>query len=220
MALAPAREDTCGPAWCAGVSPSSRPVSGRHQQGRSKRSSFLERCEPYKGIDFLIRAFAQLPTALLASTRLVIAGKPGMDTSDLYRLARSLGVDHRITWHLRFIRDEEIPELFHQASPIALPYREIDQSGVLMTAIAFGKPIVASRIGGIPEVIQDGVHGRLVEVGDVNGLATAFGELLLDRDQREGMQKALELLRTGPLTWGNCANRTIGVYNQVLRPAR
>ena len=126
---------------------------------------FFGAVRPYKGIDFLIRAFAQLPATLQASTRLVIAGKPGMDPSNLYRLARSLGVDHRITWHLRFIRDEEIPELFGQASMVALPYREIDQSGVLMTAIAFGKPIVASRIGGIPEVIRDGVHGCLVEVG-------------------------------------------------------
>ena len=197
------------------------PVSVRTTSaGEEQTILFFGAVRPYKGIDFLIRAFAQLPTALLASTRLVIAGKPGMDTSDLYQLARSLGVDHRITWHLRFIRDEEIPELFRQASLVALPYREIDQSGVLMTAIAFGKPIVASRIGGIPEVIRDGVHGCLVEVGDVNGLATALGELLLDPDQRERMQKALELLRTGPLTWENCANRTISLYNQVLRPAR
>jgi glycosyltransferase involved in cell wall biosynthesis len=187
--------------------------------GEEQTILFFGALRSYKGVDFLIRAFAQLPATLLASTRLVIAGKPGMDPSELYQLARSLGVDHRITWRLRFIRDEEIPDLFRQATLVALPYREIDQSGVLMTAVAFGRPIVASRIGGIPEVIRDGVHGRLVEVGDVNGLATALGKLLLDPDQRERMQKALALLRTGSLAWESCASQTISLYNHVLRPA-
>jgi glycosyltransferase involved in cell wall biosynthesis len=185
--------------------------------GEEQTILFFGALRSYKGVDFLIRAFAQLPATLLASTRLVIAGKPGMDPSELYQLARSLGVDHRITWRLRFIRDEEIPDLFRQATLVALPYREIDQSGVLMTAVAFGKPIVASRIGGIPEVIRDGVHGRLVEVGDVNGLATALGKLLLDPEQRERMQKALALLCTGSLAWENCASRTISLYKHVLR---
>jgi len=180
---------------------------------------FFGHVRAYKGVDLLIRAFAQQPPAVLASTRLVIAGKPGIDASELRRLAQSLGVDHRINWHLRFVSDEEIPEFFGQASLVVLPYRDIDQSGVLMTAIAFEKPIVASRIGGIPEVIQDGVHGYLVEPGDVNGLAAAVGKLLLEPERRETMQKALGLLRTGPLAWGSCANRTLGVYKHILRPS-
>jgi glycosyltransferase involved in cell wall biosynthesis len=180
---------------------------------------FFGSVRAYKGIDFLIRAFAQLPAAVRAVTRLVIAGRPAMDTSELHRLAQSLGVDHRITWHLRFISDEEIPGFFRQATLVALPYREIDQSGVLMTAIAFEKPVVASRIGGIPEVIKDGVHGRLVERGDVDGLASALHSLLLDPDQRAAMQKALAVLRTGTLAWQSCATRTIDLYHQVLRPA-
>jgi glycosyltransferase involved in cell wall biosynthesis len=181
---------------------------------------FFGSVRPYKGIDYLIRALAKLPAGLLASTRLVVAGNPGMDTSKLFDLAQSLGVDHRITWHLRFIRDEEIPEFFHRASLIVLPYREIDQSGVLMTAVAFGKPIVASRIGGIPEVVHDGIHGYLVDVGDVDGLATAVSKVLLDREKREDMQKALAQLRTGPLAWSSCASRTIDLYQQVLRSAQ
>ena len=129
--------------------------------GQEQKLLFFGHVRVYKGVDLLIRAFAQLPPDLLASTRLVIAGKPGMDASELQQLAQALGVNHRIDWHLRFVPDEEIPAFFSQASLVVLPYRDIDQSGVLMTAIAFEKPIVASRIGGIPEVIQDGVHGRL-----------------------------------------------------------
>jgi glycosyltransferase involved in cell wall biosynthesis len=189
------------------------------QEEEEQTILFFGAVRSYKGVDLLIQAFARLPAVLKASTRLVVAGQPGMDASELHRLAESLGVDHRIAWHLRFIRDEEIPELFRKASLVALPYRDIDQSGVLMTAIAFEKPVVASRIGGIPEVIQDGVHGYLVEVGDVNGLATALGKLLLDRDRREGMQKAVALLRSGPLAWDSCAKRTIGLYDQVLHSA-
>jgi glycosyltransferase involved in cell wall biosynthesis len=183
--------------------------------GQEQKLLFFGHVRVYKGVDLLIRAFARLPPDLLATTRLVIAGKPGMDASELQLLAQTLGVNGRIEWHLRFVPDEEIPEFFSQASMVVLPYRDIDQSGVLMTAIAFEKPIVASRIGGIPEVIQDGIHGRLVQPGDINGLAAALAELLCNPGRREAMQKALGVLRTGPLAWESCANRTIGVYHQL-----
>ncbi len=195
----------------------SAPAEHYKQAEAEQTILFFGHVRVYKGVDLLIRAFAQLPPALLANTRLVIAGKPGIDAPDLRQLAQSLGVDHRITWHLRFVPDKEIPEFFGQASVVALPYRDIDQSGVLMTAIAFEKPIVASRIGGIPEVIQDGVHGRLVEPGDFNGLSAALSELLREPERREAMRKALGTLRTGPLAWNSCASRTMGIYEQLVR---
>ena len=58
-------------------------------------------------------------------------------------LSRSLGIADQIKWDLRFIPEAEVAELFRSASLVALPYLRIDQSGVLMTAIGFEKPIVA-----------------------------------------------------------------------------
>ena len=98
----------------------------------------------------------------------------------LKQLECSLGIQNRVEWNLRFIPEREVAALFRSATVVALPYLEIDQSGVLMTAIGFERPIVATRIGGIPETIQDGVHGALVEPGDVAGLAEALGRMLGD----------------------------------------
>ena len=114
---------------------------------------FFGNIESYKGLDVLIRAFALLPAELLARTQLLVAGSPNIDVAPLQKLAHDLGVEQRMVWKLGYVREEEVPQLFRSASIVALPYRAIDQSGVLMTAVAFGKAIVASRTGGFPEVI-------------------------------------------------------------------
>ena len=59
----------------------------------------------------------------------------------------------------RFVADAELPAFFDRADLVVLPYREIDQSGVLFTALAFGKPLVLTAVGGFPEVAGDG-RGR------------------------------------------------------------
>jgi glycosyltransferase involved in cell wall biosynthesis len=96
-----------------------------------------------------------------------------------------------------------------------LPYREIDQSGVLMTAIAFDKPIIASRIGGLAETIQDGVHGRLFPAGDVPALTAALQEILAHPERRRYMGKAVRELRES-ISWENSADRTMKMYEQFL----
>ena len=56
----------------------------------------------------------------------------------------------------RFVADAELPAFFERADLVVLPYREIDQSGVLFTALAFGRPLVLSAVGGFPEVAEHG----------------------------------------------------------------
>lgn len=180
-----------------------------------KRVLFFGAIEPYKGVDLLIRAFAALPPCLQATTRLCIAGKPGMDVSGLRGLSRSLGIEHRITWILRFVSEEEVPELFRSATLVVLPYRKIDQSGVLMTAIAFDKPIVAARVGGLAETIQDAVHGRLFPPGDVPALTAALADILGQPERQRDMENAVRELR-GSVSWEHSAGRTIEVYTRLL----
>jgi glycosyltransferase involved in cell wall biosynthesis len=176
---------------------------------------FFGAIENYKGVDLLIRAFAGLPPRMQSTNRLCIAGKPGRDMSGLKELARSLNIEQRISWNLRFVAEEEVPGLFRSAAVVVLPYREIDQSGVLMTAIAFDKPIIASRIGGLAETIQDGVHGRLFPAGDVPALTAALEEVLSHPERRRDMEKAVRELRES-ISWENSADRTIDVYEQLL----
>ncbi|MBA3300503.1 MAG: glycosyltransferase family 4 protein, partial [Thermoleophilaceae bacterium] len=99
---------------------------------------------PYKGMDVLLEAFREVEGA-----ELWIVGMPRMPMEPLEELAARVGA--RIRWIPRFITEPEIPAFFRRADVVALPYREIDQSGVLYTALAFGTPMVLSDVGGFSE---------------------------------------------------------------------
>ncbi len=178
---------------------------------------FFGSIEYYKGLDILIEAFALLRKDLRERTRLLIAGKPGINMEPIRKRAQALGIDQNIQWELRFLDEEEIPRLFNEATLVALPYTEIDQSGVLMTALAFGKPVVASRIGGIAETIVDGVHGRLTPPGDVPALGAALESVLLDKAAQRSMQNAVGELACGALSWDSISQKTIEVYSRIVK---
>ena len=122
---------------------------------------------PYKGVDVLLRAFAQV-----AGAELWVVGRPlGVDLAELERLADA--APGRVRFLTRYVDDAEVPAIFRRADIVALPYRDVEQSGVLYTALAFGKPIVASAVGGFPEVVKGHGAGRLVAPDDPAALAAA-----------------------------------------------
>jgi glycosyltransferase involved in cell wall biosynthesis len=176
---------------------------------------FFGQIHAYKGLDVLIEAFARLPEAIRDGVLLRVAGNPGMDLGSLRKRARDLGIAERIVWQLGFLREEEIPGLFRRASLAALPYRAIDQSGVMMTALAFDLPVVASRVGGFGEVVQDGVHGHLVEPNDVESLSKALAGILSSPERQLSMRQAIQTLRTGDLSWSSVAGKTLSLYRSL-----
>ncbi len=193
---------------------------GHDTENRSASASttilFFGNIKPYKGLDILLRAFHALPLATRKSCRLVIAGLPHCDMRALRKLSEDLGIDSQVTWKLRFMEEPEVADLFRSATVVALPYREIDQSGVLMTAIAFETPVVASSLEGFRETIKDGVHGYLVTPGEVSSLATALDRILTSPDQVSQMRQALRVLRSGSLSWDHCAKETLKVYASIV----
>jgi glycosyltransferase involved in cell wall biosynthesis len=86
-----------------------------------------------------------------------------------------------------------------------------------MVALAFGKPIVASRVGGFAETLQDGVHGFLVEPGNVESLAQALTRLLVDNKLRAQMGRAVQELASGKFSWDSIAKETTSVYETLGR---
>ena len=113
---------------------------------------------PYKGVDVLIDAWR----AAAPDAELWVIGMPRMDVSFIH------GPNVRTA--LRFVSGAELAGAFRAADLVVLPYREIDQSGVLFTALAFGKPVLATSVGGFAEI--PGVE--LVPPGDPDALATAL----------------------------------------------
>jgi glycosyltransferase involved in cell wall biosynthesis len=116
----------------------------------------------------------------------------------------------------RYITQKDIPRLFQQSSLVVLPYVEASQSAVIPVAYAFGRPVVASKVGGLPEVVDHGQTGLLVPPGDSDALAEAIISLLRDRDTRHQMgRQALEKTK-GALSWTTIAQQTIKVYQTMV----
>ncbi len=160
---------------------------------------------PYKGIDLLLEAWHGIEGA-----ELWIAGAPRMDIAPL-RAAASPGV----RFVPRFIGDGELPAYFRRADLVVLPYREIDQSGVLFTALAFGKPLLLSDVGGFPEIAATGA-ARTFAAGDAAALRDALGELLDDPPARVALGTRARELADGEHSWESVARRTIALYEALL----
>ncbi len=169
---------------------------------------FFGLLRPYKGIDVLLEAFSSVEGA-----ELWIAGMPRMPIDPLVELAG--GVDATVRFVPRFIPDPEIPALFRRADVVVLPYREIEQSGVLYTALAFGKPIVLSAVGGFTEVAERHGAARLVPPGDPGALAAALQELVADPEARARLAGAASAAAAGPYSWDAIAERTLALYREL-----
>lgn len=177
---------------------------------------FFGSIKPYKGVDLLLRAFATLRKTLRETATLVIAGTPAMDLGALKHLAEQLGIAHRVEWRIGFVDERDVAPLLWSARAVVLPYREIDQSGVLLAAIGVGVPIIATSVGGIPETIDSGVHGLVVPPGDVVALSAAMETLLGNSELCLQMRSALLRLRDTKLSWNSVADVTIDTYREVL----
>jgi glycosyltransferase involved in cell wall biosynthesis len=162
----------------------------------------------YKGLDVLLRALAGLPDA-----RLVVAGDPLDPVEPLQRLAAGLDIADRVEWRLGFLPDEAIPPLMHEATLVALPYRKIDSSGVLATALGHGRPAVVTDVGGLPDAIREFGAGRVVPPGDAEALAAALRELLEERELATAYEGAQAARRA--LTWDAAAAAHEAVYREV-----
>jgi glycosyltransferase involved in cell wall biosynthesis len=182
----------------------------------SDRVRFLlfGKLKPYKGADLLLEAFRRLPPALRERAEILIIGKPYMDVAPLRRAA--VGLEHSVRLDLRFVPDEEMGELLARADVLVFPYREIDMSGVLMAALRYGRPIIASRIGGFAELLTHGRHGVLVPPGDVGALAAAMARLCADGQERAAMGAAVADLGAAIPGWEEIARRTGNLYRSLL----
>ena len=174
----------------------------------------------YKGIDILLRAAAAMEPEAFGKIHILIVGKPMMDILPLRQMINELGLNEHVTLDPRFVPDEEVGNLFARADIVALPYREIDASGVLMTAIAGGIPVVASRLGLIAEMLEDGIHGRLVAPGDDRALANALEQVVLSEDLRIAMRQNVRALHTSIPSWDVIARTTVRLYEDVARQSQ
>jgi glycosyltransferase involved in cell wall biosynthesis len=170
---------------------------------------FFGLLRPYKGLDVLLEAFRQVESA-----ELWIVGNPRMDMESLRALAAE--VPGRVRFVSRFIEDAETPAIFRRADLVVLPYRDAEHSGVLYTALAFGKPLVLSAVGGFPEVAATGA-ARLVPPEDPAALVAALVELTAKPAARERLAAAALAAAAGQYSWDAIAAQTLALYEELIR---
>jgi glycosyltransferase involved in cell wall biosynthesis len=163
----------------------------------------------YKGLDVLVRALPEVPEA-----RLVVAGDPVDPVEPVREVARAQGVEDRIEWRLGFRPEDEVTQLMRDAALVVLPYRQLDSSGVLATALGHGRPAVVSDVGSLGELVREFGAGDVVPAGDPAALAGSLRRLLGDRDALE-RARAGALRAARELTWDAAAEAHERLYREA-----
>jgi glycosyltransferase involved in cell wall biosynthesis len=169
---------------------------------------FFGLLRPYKGVDTLLEAFRRIPGA-----ELWVVGNPRMEVEPLRKLAAA--APGRVRFLTRFVEDAEIPVIMRRADVVVLPYRDAEHSGVLYAALAFGKPLVLSAVGGFPEVAEQGA-ARLVPPEDPDSLVAVLTELVGDEAARAELGEAAAAAASGAYSWDEAARRTLALYEELL----
>jgi alpha-maltose-1-phosphate synthase len=180
---------------------------------------FVGRLTPHKGVDRLIQA-------LPAGARLAVVGSTGHDPRlperDYPRVLRRLAAERDVRF-LGSVSDEDLPGLYRGAAVLALPSVERTCYGrwvrvsellglVVLEAMASGTPVVASRIGGVAEIVQDGVTGYLVTPGDTAELSARLAQILTDPALAHRLGAAGRALVLERFTWDAVAERCLAAY--------
>ncbi len=176
---------------------------------------FVGNIHPYKGTDVLIKAMPKI-VKHVPDTELVFVGK-GVMKNALEMLSKRLGVENYVKF-AGFVEDGLKPFYYNAADVFCLPSTMSTESfGIVnLEAMACGVPIVASKVGGIPDVVKDGENGLLVPPKDSEALADAIIYLLKNEDVREKMGKNGRK-KVEDYPWERIAEETEKVYSSLMR---
>lgn len=174
---------------------------------------FFGRILPYKGLESLLRA-APLIRQAVPDFHLLIAGEG--DIHPYRQLLQPELAGGNCELINRFIPDAEMAGLLARCSLVILPYLQATQSGVVPLAYGARRPVVATAVGAIPEIVVEGVTGLLVPPADHVALAGAVIRLLRSPELRQEMGDAGWRYADKCLSWEAIAHQTVQVYQQVL----
>ena len=157
---------------------------------------FAGKISKYKGLDYLLPAMEKVHKQY-ADVKLIVAGG-GRYHFDISKYLAKEYIDIRN----HFIPDAELVALLSNAMFVVCPYTDATQSGVVMSAFAFNKPVLVTDVGGLPEMTGDGRYGRIARRKDVDALATAITELIANpAELQRYSQNIASDYDTGILSW-------------------
>ena len=169
----------------------------------------------YKGIPFLLDAWKrQLRPE--EKSRLLIAGTGDSNLLDRIRSkVESEGLTKSVSLWLRFISVDELP-LLHQATDILVyPYKACTTSGALLTGLNYHKAMITTKLKFFQEVLKDGSESKMVDYGDVEGLASVLRELISSPQIRDKLARAIACRPESNASWSKIAQTTIECYQSL-----
>lgn len=172
---------------------------------------FFGRIQAYKGLVYFIEAVEQLAAEGLP-VKGVIAGRGG--ELDSYR--QRISGNGLFELNEGFIPSEDVPALFGRSNIVVLPYTDGTQSGVAALSMGFSRPVVASRVGSIPELVRHEQTGLLVEPRSVSDLVDKLRTLIQDQAYGKKLGENGWLLCQSELSWKNIAALTIQTYRNII----
>jgi 2-deoxystreptamine N-acetyl-D-glucosaminyltransferase/2-deoxystreptamine glucosyltransferase len=183
------------------------PAAGRPRIG------YVGRLAPQKRADLLVTAFGRMQRR----ADLVVVGD-GPERARVEALVAGCERAERVTL-AGFVAHDAVPAVLASLDVLVLPSAYEEMGSVLTEAMAAGLPVVASAVGGIPEVVRDGETGLLVPPGDVDALAAALDRLVREPHLRARLAAGARR-RAADYAWPALADRVAGVYEAVCAAAR
>ncbi len=173
---------------------------------------FVGRISEQKGIFHLLEAARALP----AGVQLVLCASSPDTPELLTRLEAAVAGRPEIHWINAMLPAPEVAQLYSHAAVFACPSIYEPFGLINLEAMACATPVVASRVGGIPEVVVDGETGRLVAAGDSASLGQALQEVLADPARARRMGEAGRRRVEAQFSWDRIADRTLAVYRDAI----
>jgi len=174
---------------------------------------FFGNLMPSKGIPDLLMAFAQVYKKQKRA-RLVVAGNPSryIDMSEIKKLVVDLEISEATVFDTRYIPMEDVAGLMDMAIVAVYPYLNSTQSGALQVAYTFGKAVIATNVGGLPEAIEAGRSGIIVPPASPNSLAEAILYFIDNPQHAKEMGEYAKYLSVTRFSWDAIAKKIYGEY--------
>jgi len=175
---------------------------------------FFGRIESYKGLGVFVKAIQFLSEQDAAT---VVKGVIAGTGSDLNHYRRILKSDPHFELIDRYIRPSEVSSLFRKSNVVVLPYLEATQSGVAAYALRYGRPMIASHVGGLSEMVRQSRNGFLINPGDYVSLATHLKRLISDQELSCKMGWYSFRMGLSEYSWDHISVETTKVYREAIR---
>lgn len=164
----------------------------------------------HKGIEYLCEAMESVFNTR-ENLKVIIAGK-----GDFYFDKTRYEANPKFMFINRFISNKELASLISNSIAVVCPYIDATQSGVVMSAYALNKPVIATNVGALPEMVDDGRTGFLVPPRDSKALADAIRKMLEPETAQQMSKHIMEDYSSGKNSWKEIANEVEKIYDDII----